>query len=265
MRKPLPPPLSKKANKTKSWADSSSSSSSRVEDDTSTGTADADASVAKMQFRQISVGESYSCGITLHGANLYCWVDESKTPIFAHGPYRQVSSGRKGVCAITGTIDDVSFAHPAAAASTAAAAEEQLASTLRRQQEQAKASLPSRLGGGDAGDSSSDEDIDFEKEQDKAYGVDSTEEVAAAAAGRGAANAFVGVTSAGNYTRDQDLLECWGTAKSMVGADATDYQWDQISVGSSHICGVTMDSELKCWGYSLPPEYQAHPAKYIVA
>jgi hypothetical protein len=40
-----------------------------------------------------------------------------------------------------------------------------------------------------------------------------------------------------------------------------DYEWDQIKVGQLNICGVTMDSELKCSGsyqvstMSVPPDF----------
>lgn len=137
-----------------------------------------DQRMAKIQFRQISVGEGTSCGITLLGAHLQCW--GGKRPVQSPGPYRQVSVGRRGVCAITAAVDDSS----------------------------------------------------------------STE------------------------SREADVLLCWGHADSMVhhsGESAAQYHWDQISVGATTVCGVTMDSELKCWGGSIPPELHAHPSKYIVA
>lgn len=43
-------------------------------------------------------------------------------------------------------------------------------------------------------------------------------------------------------------VECWGKAKKIMPAHSNNFEWDQISVGDGIICGVTMDSELKCWG-----------------
>lgn len=79
------------------------------ESDASAKSADSaggDEQVAKIQFRQISVGEGVSCGITLLGAHLQCWGGHTKTPVQSPGPYRQVSVGRKGICAITASAED---------------------------------------------------------------------------------------------------------------------------------------------------------------
>lgn len=70
------------------------------------GSSSGDESVAKIQFRQISVGEQESCGITLLGAHLHCWGGRGKNPLRATGPFRQVSVGRRGVCAITAPPDE---------------------------------------------------------------------------------------------------------------------------------------------------------------
>jgi hypothetical protein len=142
----------------------------------------ADEGVSKIQFRQISVGDGQSCGITLLGAHLQCWGGRGKKPLMAVGPFRQVSVGGSGVCAITAAAEDQS---------------------------------EGQEGG-----------------------------------------------------READRLVCWGFAEQMVhysGDSAAHYQWDQVSVGASSVCAVTLDSEMRCWGGGIPPEYRDHPAKFIVA
>jgi hypothetical protein len=136
--------------------------------------------VDKLQFRQISVGEGQSCGITLLGTHLMCWGDKSHKPFQVAGPFRQVSVGRLGVCAISARKND---------------------------------------------------------ELTQTGGVD-----------------------------EADHIQCWGFARMIVDLSGLEQvQWDQISVGDTTACAVSMDSELKCWGNTLPPEFDGHPSKYIVA
>lgn len=56
-----------------------------------------------IQFKQISVGDDYSCGITLDYNNLLCWGSEGKhddMPRNITGPIKQVSVSKQGVCVI---------------------------------------------------------------------------------------------------------------------------------------------------------------------
>ena len=58
----------------------------------------------KKQFRQISTGVRFTCGITLENSDLYCWGD-LETTLYTEqslykGPFRQISAGKSGVCAI---------------------------------------------------------------------------------------------------------------------------------------------------------------------
>jgi len=39
---------------------------------------------------------------------------------------------------------------------------------------------------------------------------------------------------------------------SQLREDTMSIQWDQISVGYTSVCGVTMDSELICFGATSP-------------
>lgn len=165
----------------------------------SSGTTEEDQRVAKIQFRQISVGDGQSCGITLLGAHLHCWGGRNKRqPLHARGPFRQVSVGGAGVCAIT------------------AASEE-----------------------GEAAEGDEDGDSNGE-----------------------------GGNGSEGRAGEGDRLVCWGFADQMVhhsGDSAAGLQWDQVSVGATSVCAVTLDSEMRCWGGGIPPEYRDHPAKFIVA
>lgn len=137
--------------------------------------------VSYVQFRQISVGESISCGVTLLGSHLLCWGDP--VDFFVHkdlprqqkGPYRQVSVGSAGVCAIRADIE---------------------------------------------------EDL---------------------------ANEEFAVEVPDGHLPDR--LECWGPAKSIINQYKFD-AWDQVSVGSNYVCGVSMDSEVECGGYIPGDEHK---------
>ena len=61
-----------------------------------------------------------------------------------------------------------------------------------------------------------------------------------------------------------DELKCWGGAKLKVNATAFD-AWDQVSVGAVSICGVSMESDLICFGAKgiMPPEVHDY-YKYII-
>lgn len=57
-----------------------------------------------LQFKQISVGEQLSCGITLEGSHIQCWGNKKfrggGVAHFQPGPFRQVSVGAMGICGI---------------------------------------------------------------------------------------------------------------------------------------------------------------------
>jgi len=182
------------------------------------------ADVAKVQFRQISVSDAVSCGITLIGSDLRCWGSvatrsqmvqaqqadrggkmkyvrhlhssrhDTSIPAFVRGPFRQVSVGGAGVCAITAS---------------------------KRAEE---------------------EDAAFQDVATMSIGDPSTER------------------------RAGDELQCWGGARRKVNATAFD-AWDQVSVGAVSICGVSMDSDLICFGAKsiMPSEVQDYHKYIIVA
>lgn len=61
----------------------------------------------KLQFRQISVGPHYSCGVTVEGPDdIRCWGHKRyRLPRYLKGPFKQVSvSG--GICAIRGVVTE---------------------------------------------------------------------------------------------------------------------------------------------------------------
>ncbi len=68
-----------------------------------------------IQFKQVSVGLDIACGITLKHSDLRCW---GASPFkFMRGPFRQVSVGDAGICAIVGdsTGDNSELADPSLA------------------------------------------------------------------------------------------------------------------------------------------------------
>ena len=135
----------------------------------------------RLQFKQISVGEGFSCGIVLqeefanltavvHEGDLVCWGGHRKHSSMPHhiiGPFKQVSVGTIGVCAIY-IGDDDRYLDP------------------RRK----------------------------------------------------------GTEGPAPHT-----MKCWGFITNFVFPK--DIAWDQVSVGSLSVCGVTMMSELECWGTGM--------------
>ena len=135
----------------------------------------------RLQFKQISVGEGFSCGIVLqeefanltavvHEGDLVCWGGHRKHSSMPHhiiGPFKQVSVGSIGVCAIY-------------------------------------------IG-------EEDRDLDPRRK---------------------------GTEGPAPHT-----MKCWGFITNFVFP--RDIAWDQVSVGSLSVCGVTMMSELECWGTGM--------------
>lgn len=162
-----------------------------------------------VQFRQISVGNKVSCGITLAGSNIRCWGSEGTHhgayPRYAAGPFRQVSAGKQGICAIIGSADGNND-HLEAADSL------------------------------------------------QCWGY--------------ANRSFAGLNRPPAIeTADMSIS---GNTESVEGNLATvdpsvTAGWDQISVGGSSICAVTLDSELICRGNSLPHQFKTIHKKFIVA
>lgn len=150
-----------------------------ADEDVPTITNEDDKRVSKVQFRQISVSNDMSCGITMIGAHLRCWGDavlhrRRNWPRTAKGPYRQVSVGGLGICAIVASEGDVSG------------------------------------------------EEDFLK------------------------------VSPPDVGRTPDSLECWGGASAIN--PSTFPAWDQVAVGVSYACGISMDSQLHCGGYVTASE-----------
>ncbi len=76
------------------------------------GDSSRDHEVSLVQFRQISVNEEMSCGITLLGANVLCWgpslhFRRGTMPRQVKGPFRQLSVGDHGFCAITADYEEI--------------------------------------------------------------------------------------------------------------------------------------------------------------
>ena len=145
--------------------------------------------VGKVQFKQISVGPELSCGITLHGQHLRCWGRSAffeppiSMPRDVQGPFKQVSAGGRGICAIYATQEDA-------------------------------------------------------------------DEIGAA-------------DRSPDYVADG--LTCWGVASWIVKPKAFN-GWDQISVGSTTVCGVSMESDMECFGAdAIPPHMNQYHRQLIIA
>ena len=135
----------------------------------------------RFQFKQISVGEGFSCGIVLqeevanltavvHEGDLVCWGGHRKHSSMPHhvvGPFKQVSVGSMGVCAIYMGEEDMDMDH-------------------RRK---------------------------------------------------------------GTKGPAPHNMKCWGFITNFVYPN--DNAWDQVSIGSLSVCGVTMMSQLECWGTGI--------------
>lgn len=70
------------------------------------GDSQSDGSVKNIVFKQISVGPSTTCAIRYDNSDLMCWGNMESLNLHdgtVKGPFRQVSSGRMGVCAIYDT------------------------------------------------------------------------------------------------------------------------------------------------------------------
>jgi len=124
-----------------------------------------------LQFKQISVGEQFSCGITLEGSHIQCWGNKKfrggEVAHFQPGPFRQVSVGSMGICGI-------------------------YAESIN---------------------------INNDKEEGQVQQ---------------------------NENNKGDTLLCWGSKD--INIANIDEKWDQIKVSSTAFCGVTMNSELHCYG-----------------
>ena len=85
-----------------------------------------------VQFRQISVGEQVVCGVLLNNNHIKCWGHHrhrrNSLPTDMEGPFRQVSVGTSGICAI---YDDMGVESTSIGVDGEAEAMEDLSSTLK--------------------------------------------------------------------------------------------------------------------------------------
>jgi hypothetical protein len=172
----------------------------------------------RLQFKQVSVGEGFSCGITLNqtpspspasapspsptpspanavsgdrdrngtssksgpvarDGDLVCWgarKGHANMPHYIPGPFKQVSVGALGVCALYSEHASVNVSASASSTATIATA-----------------------------------------------------------------------------TGRPHTMQCWGFVTNLVSSNATTTAWDQVAVGPLSVCAVTMLSELECWGTGL--------------
>ena len=67
--------------------------------------------IREIEFKQISVGYEFACGITYSSGDLHCWGGNQRVKDLLHdpipGPFKQVSVGKLGVCAIRATDESL--------------------------------------------------------------------------------------------------------------------------------------------------------------
>jgi hypothetical protein len=174
-------------------------------------TAKAAPSTSLVQFRQLATGEGFSCGITLLGSHILCWGMKARLKRGGmvrevEGPFRQLSAGRLGICALT----DESSSGSTNSATTSNNAEEEY------------------------------EDYEDNSPTSTSASTTSTSETA----------------------RPPDQLLCWGELAVHVRERDG---FDQVSVGSTGVCAVNLDSELRCWGYSFNNKLKSMMKDVVVA
>ena len=150
-----------------------------------------DSEVGLVQFRQISTSGDISCGITLLGANIICWGTSSQfrgnfLPRQMQGPFKQVSAGDWGVCAITADPQEIM---------------------------------------------AEDHELNVD------HSIDASK---------------------------PDQLKCWGFPSFTLDPHRFE-AWDQISVGSTYACGVSMESEIDCFGAHVPMQALSQFKDLIIA
>lgn len=180
------------------------------------------------KFRQISAGRQYTCGITMD-RDINCWGEHKallkKYPRIVKGPFRQIAVGGNGVCAIRGGADNAE-------------------------------SSSTEEGEGDISEDEDEEDFDEGGSRKKNK---KTKKVAAAA-DSSSTNSLDGSQVGGGAPNS---LVCWGPAANQIPEEDRLLEWDQIKLSDETVCGVSMDSELVCWG--LPHIRKLNEKKIIIA
>lgn len=258
--------------------------------------------ILSLQFKQISVASLYSCGILLSDESLVCWGRRkdhlSHVDRVVPGPFKQVSVGDYGVCALRyssatqsktkkATLKSPSpanadgkkqvFDESASASATAESNRYNKDESDEYEEEEdgliVTAPVQSSIDKEDEEYEDEDEDEDGEdqrvgKREMKMDSVDGdaeslTEEEEAAEEFTGLSSRLDDVdVAAAKLAGRHRMLECWGTAAHWVPEKAQYWEvgWDQVSVTSSVVCVVSMDSEMHCWGHlgggmeQIPPD-----------
>ena len=181
-----------------------------------------------VQFKQISVGSEFSCGITFSD-DVQCWGRKQHyggIPHKAKGPFKQISVGGAGVCALYGDVEADSDEKDGEAEEREAAKEaaEGMEDVYHDEE------------GGQEGDESSRE-----------------------------SPVLTGTSTQGPKSNS---YVCWGRKAEALTLEVlpAHEEWDQISVHTHSICAVTMNSELRCGGQygGAKHEYQI-PENLVVA
>ena len=178
----------------------------------------------KKQFKQISVGDGHSCGILLESDDIECWGRARwhfKMPRYVHGPFRQVSVGPSGMCAIYSSSDDA----------------EEEGEVDKQDVEPPEVKMKAAKVPSDDYDNGEEEDGEEEEEEEE-----KSEEAVDASSKREEKELSTPATKS-----KEDTIVCFGNVDGHLSG-AEELLWDQVLVGPSSLCGVTLDSRLVCYG-----------------
>eukprot|EP01031_Cornospumella_fuschlensis_P034164 gene34164-41355_t len=187
--------------------------------------------VSKVQFRQVSVADSISCGVSLLGSHIYCWGASSLlkqgVPRQLRGPFRQVSVGNLGMCAITADHHE---------SEKFIGEDEAQAKKVKNENEDKAQDL-------------------YEDEVEKDEGPKAADSVAT--------NKQTSSSSpAAAHAADE--VVCFSHIKNLFDAKRFE-AWDQVTLGPQGACGVSVYSDLVCFGPHYPKEMHRLIQDIIVA
>ncbi len=62
-------------------------------------------------------------------------------------------------------------------------------------------------------------------------------------------------------------IECWGLTSRLQTTEDLPHEWEQVTSGFQHTCGINAESEVSCWGPTFASQQNAVdvPDGFIVA
>jgi hypothetical protein len=187
----------------------------------------------KIKFTQLSVGDRFSCGITLENRDVMCWGEgrmslPGEVPALLKGPFKHIALDTTGLCGIYGEGSGQSH----------------------DEDWEGKDEEDKHKGGKLATE---------DDESDDPYEEVEAEREAVGIAAKAESKAQLQKESMENR------MQCWGSRLDILMPPRTyeEDEWDQVHIRRQTICAVTMDSEMVCWGKGL--EVGRQPRGLVVA